>query len=231
MNLPPILTSMPSPHRASALDAAANAFVLAAQAHIEASMGDNRQVAPFFYDPSRRGPEDARVTETRAALNDAYLEFQNVWIQKSVEWSGIEADPYAGMRDELNESAPELCLLYAVHFANVKDTPSGAGVQSVAESMLRSVAQFRGQTPGFRLTSVLTAVKPVDARVGAQSHRAMQLTEIARNKIRETRARITLELPPSSVAAADVVRDLTLPPAVDYWYDELGKWDFGFKKR
>lgn len=222
MNLPPILTSMPSPHRASALDAAANAFVLAAQAHIEASMGDNRQVEPFFYDPSRRGLEDARVTETRAALNDAYLEFQNVWIQKSVEWSGMSLEDLplqAGMN-----SAPELCLLYAVHFANVKDTPSGAGVQSVAESMLRSVAQFRGQTPGFRLTGVLTAVTPVDRGDVAQRHRAMQLSEIARDKIDETRARITDELPPSSVAAADVVRDLTLPPAVDYWYDELGKW-------
>ena len=123
------------------LVAVAKAFVLAAQAHIEASMGDNRQVAPFFYDPSQRGGEDPRVTATRADLKDTYLQFQNVWMQNTVAWSASEADRDAGMRDAQSQTAPELCLLYAVHFANVRGTPSGAGVQSVADSMLRSIGR------------------------------------------------------------------------------------------
>ncbi len=199
------------------LVAAVKAFVLAARAHIEASMGNNRQVAPFFYDPSQRGGEDPRVTATRADLKDTYLQFQNVWMQNTVAWSASEADRDAGMRDAQSQTAPELCLLYAVHFANVRGTPSGAGVQSVADSMLRSIAGTRGYTP--MLAGVLCLVRPVGTRsedVGL----ALQLGEIA-YKIRQTRARVVQELPPSSVATADVVRDLTLPPAVEYWYERL----------
>ena len=207
---------------------AARAFVVAAQAHIEASMGTNRQVPRGFWDHFNRGREDPRVHETRVALNDAYVDFQNVWIQNSIELLGEEA-PYAEMRDEQSESAPEICLLYAVHFANVRDTPSGADVGRVAQSMLHSVAALIGYKPEFNFAGVLAFVKPVGEGV-EQVRRAMKLSAIAKEKIRETRARRVKGLAPSSVAAADVVRDLTLPPAVDYWYAELGKWDFGFQK-
>ena len=209
------------------LVAAAKAFVVAAKAHIEASMGNDRQVPRGFWDHFNRGREDPRVYETRAALNDAYLAFQNVWIQNSIELLGEEH--YAEMKDELGESTPEICLLYAVHFANVKDTPSGADVDRVAQSMLQSIAALLGYMPEFYFAGVLSFVKPVGEGV-EQVRRAMKLSAIAKEKIRETRARVFKELPPSSVAAADVVRDLTLPPPVDYWYAELGKWDFRFKK-
>ena len=204
------------------LVAAVKYFVVAAQAHIEASMGTNRQVPRFFWDHFQRGGEDPRVYETRAALNDAYLEFQNVWRQNSIELLGEEAH-HAEMKDVLLESTPEICLLYAVHFANLRGTPSGADVDRVAQSMLHSIAALIGYMPEFYFAGVLGFVKPVGTDE-KQVRRAMKLSAIAKEKIGETRARQVRGLAPSS-AAADVVRDLTLPPAVDYWYATLENRD------
>ena len=200
------------------LVAAAKAFVVAAQAHIEASMGTNRQVPPSFWNHFEHGKQDPRVYETRAALNDAYLEFQNVWRQNLIELLGEEAH-HAEMKDVPLESTPEICLLYAVHFANLRGTPSGADVDRVAQSMLHSIATLIGYMPEFYFAGVLGFVKPVGTDE-KQVRRAMKLSAIAKEKIWETRARQVRGLAPSS-AAADVVRDLTLPPAVDYWYAAL----------
>ena len=134
-----------------------------------------------------------------------------------------EEAPHAEMKDVLSESTPEICLLYAVHFANLRDTPSGADVDRVAQSMLHSIAALLGYMPEFYFAGVLGFVKPVGEGV-EQVRRAMKLSTIAKEKIRETRARRVKGLAPSSVAAADVVRDLTLPPSVDYWYAALGNW-------
>lgn len=205
------------------LVAAARAFVVAAQAHIEVSMGNDRQVPRGFWDHFNRGREDPGMRETREALNDAYVDLQNVWIQNSIELLGEDAY-YAEMKDELFESTPEICLLYAVHFANVSNTPSGADVERVAQSMLHSIAALIGYMPEFNFAGVLGFVKPVGEGV-EQVRRAMKLSAIAKDKIRETRARVFKQLAPSSVAAADVVRDLTLPPAVDYWYAALKNRD------
>ena len=191
-----------------ALTAAVKAFVLTAQAHIEASMGNERQVAPFFYDPSQRSGEGADVTATRQALGATYLRLRKAWIQRHFLWPHDGQDPHANFAQRSANNAPELCLIYAAHFAYAGDD----GVRGIVESMLRSTEHTRDDTGPF--TSLSTALMSLQAPGGA---------DIPQQRLAKELSVICLGAPRAPDAAglatiSQVVRDLTLPPAIEYWY-------------
>lgn len=191
-----------------ALTAAVKAFVLTAQAHIEASMGNDRQVAPFFYDPSQRSGEGEHVTATRQALGATYLQLRKAWMQRHFLWPHSGQDPQADREQRNANNAPELCLIYAAHVANAGED----GVRGIVESMLRSTEHDRDDNGPFLTLSI--ALMSLEAPGGAdisQQRRAKELSVICYGAPRA----------PATVALAtisQVVRDLTLPPAIEYWY-------------
>ena len=191
-----------------ALTAAVKAFVLTAQAHIEASMGNGWRVAPFFYDPSQRSGEGADVTATRQALAATYLRLRTAWMQRHFLWPHDGEDPHANFAQRSANNAPELCLIYAAHFANAGED----GVQGIVESMLRSTEHYGDHNGPFN--SLSTALMTLEAPGGAdisQQRRAKELSVIC---LGAPRAPATVAL----ATISQVVRDLTLPPAMEYWY-------------
>lgn len=196
-----------------ALTAAVKAFVLIAQAHIEATMGNDRRVAPFFYDPSQRGGEGADVTATRQALEATYLQLRKVWLQTHFLLPpGGQPDPQERFEQTTAKDAPELCLIYAVHFAYVGE----AGMQAVVESMLRCTQQWRDDKGASRtLSSALMSIVPPDGADIPRQVRAKELSFIC------LASHPSQNVSPATVS--EIVRDLTLPPAIEYWYERLKK--------
>ena len=191
-----------------ALTAAVKAFVVTAQAHIKLSMGNDRQVAPFFYDPSQRSGEGEHVTATRQALGATYLQLRKAWMQRHFLWPHSGQDPQADREQRIANNAPELCLIYAAHFANAGE----GGVRGIVESMLRCTEHDRDDDgPFWTLSSALMSLEAPDGADISQQRRARELSFICYGAPRA----------PAAVALAtisQVVRDLTLPPAIEYWY-------------